>query len=63
MMIRILYYDGQFDMVKPRMLDVLLETNRVNSFKRNDGWVVVGQGPLRNKSRFTDYRGEDRRGG
>jgi hypothetical protein len=35
MLIRVMYDDGKFDMVKPQMLDTLLETNRVTSFKRD----------------------------
>ena len=61
MLIRVIYEDGKFDMVKPQMLDKLLEANKVNSFKRNTGWVVIGRDVLRKSSNSNDYKGQDRR--
>ena len=60
MLIRVMYDDGKFDMVKPQMLDTLLETNRVTSFKRNEGWAVVGRDALR-KSRLQGHKGVEKR--
>jgi hypothetical protein len=60
MLIRVMYDDGKFDMVKPQMLDRLLETNRVTSFKRNEGWAVVGRDTLRS-SRSQGRKGVERR--
>ncbi len=60
MMIRIMYSDGRFDMVKPSMLDNLLERQSVTSFKRSSGWAVVGRDPVRSAGR-SNYQGEDRR--
>jgi hypothetical protein len=60
MLIRVMYDDGKFDMVKPQMLDRLLETNRVTSFKRNEGWAVVGRDTLRS-SRSQGHKGLERR--
>jgi len=60
MLISVMYDDGQFDMVKPQMLDTLLETNRVTSFKRNEGWAVVGRDTLRS-SRSQGRKGVERR--
>jgi len=37
MLIRVMYNDGKFDMVKPQRLETLLETNRVTRFKRDEG--------------------------
>jgi hypothetical protein len=51
MMIRVMYDDGRFDMVKPGMLDNLLNSQVVTSFKRNNGWVVVGRDAIRSSSR------------
>ena len=60
MLIRVMYSDGRFDMVKPSVLEDLLEQQVVTSFKRSDGWAVVGRDALRgsNQSR---YRGVERR--
>ena len=60
MMIRVLYSDGRFDMVKPDMLDTLLNRQIVSSFKRNSGWAVVGRDAIRSSSRG-NYRGMERR--
>jgi len=60
MMIRVMYSDGRFDMVKPDMLDNLLDRQVVSSFKRNSGWAVVGRDAIRSSSRC-NYRGMERR--
>ena len=61
MLIRVMYDDGQFDMVKPQMLDTLLKTNRVTSFKRDEGWAVVGRDDLRSRHHSEGYKGQNRR--
>ena len=60
MMIRVMYSDGRFDLVKHTMLDQLLERNRVASFKRSSGWAVVGRDQLRGTGGVS-YRGPNRR--
>ncbi|MFC1779448.1 GSU3473 family protein [Thermodesulfobacteriota bacterium] len=60
MLISVMYDDGQFDMVKPQMLDTLLETNRVTSFKRDEGWAVVGRDALKS-NRSQGHKGLERR--
>ena len=60
MMIRVMYSDGRFDMVKPELLESLLKEQVVTSFKRASGWAVVGRDPIRN-SGLADYSGAERR--
>lgn len=60
MMIRVMYSDGRFDMVKPDMLDNLLDRQVVTSFKRSSGWAVVGRDATRSSS-LGNYRGRERR--
>ena len=60
MLIRILYSDGGFDMVKPERLDLLLGEQALTSFKRSDGWAVVGRDPIRRTTK-SDYSGPERR--
>jgi hypothetical protein len=55
-----MYSDGRFDMVKPGVLDELLEQQVVTSFKRSDGWAVVGRDALRSSNQAR-YRGAERR--
>ena len=57
MLIRVMYDDGKFDMVKPQMLDLLLGTGKLTSFKRSDSWAVVGRDTLRSS------RSQGRKGG
>ena len=60
MMIRVMYSDGRFDLVKDNMLDLLLEKNKVASFKRANGWAVVGRDPIRGRGEIS-YQGPERR--
>ena len=60
MMIRVMYSDGRFDLVKPVTLDLLLRQDALASFKRSSGWAVVGRDPLRG-SGGDAYRGPERR--
>jgi hypothetical protein len=60
MLIRVMYSDGRFDMVKPRLLDSLLEQQAVTSFKRTTGWAVVGRDAIRS-ARQGNYQGTERR--
>lgn len=60
MLIRVMYSDGRFDMVKPDTLDVLIRQQTITSFKRNEGWAVVGRDPVRTKARG-NYCGSERR--
>lgn len=60
MLIRVMYSDGRFDMVKPNILNNLLGKQAVSSFKRDSGWVVVGRDTVRCSGQST-YRGIERR--
>ena len=60
MMIRVMYSDGRFDMVKPSLLEKLIREEAVTSFKRSSGWAVVGRDPVRSGD-TTDYDGTERR--
>ena len=61
MLIRVMYDDGKFDMVKPQMLDTLLETKRVTSFKSEEGWTVIGRDNIRSNLKSQGYQGLERR--
>ncbi|MBI1922336.1 MAG: hypothetical protein HYS23_14770 [Geobacter sp.] len=47
MLIRVLYADNTYDMVKDNRLDDLISARKVISFERSTGWVAVGRDPLR----------------
>ncbi|NOY12880.1 MAG: hypothetical protein GXP51_04110 [Deltaproteobacteria bacterium] len=59
-MIRVIYRDGNEDLVTQKFLDILLFLGEVQMFQRNGGWVVVGVDPIRAESRRI-FTGEDRR--
>jgi hypothetical protein len=60
MLIRVIYTNGEFDMVKPQLLDYLLDSNKITKFKRSNGWAVVGKDAIRTGS-SNGYWGEERR--
>ena len=64
MLIRVIYANGAYDMVKEQTLDRLLERGEVAGFQRHDGWAVVGRDHIRQRSRQAEqkYRGPERRG-
>jgi hypothetical protein len=62
--IELVLSDGTPIHVTPRVLDLLLESNRVAKFKRSSGWATVGIDPIRAKSRGhggASYHGPERR--
>lgn len=64
MMVRVIYENGSYDMVKGAKLDKLIEQGEVAGFQRSDGWVVIGRDPVRQSSRQSSggYLGPERRG-
>jgi len=60
MLIRVVYADGRYDLVKPFKLDALLAEDQVRMFLRSGRWVMVGRDALR-RNRLTSYPGADRR--
>jgi hypothetical protein len=60
MLIEIMYNSGVYDRVSAQALDRLLKSKEVVKFLRSDGWVQVGQDPVRGRGR-TIYRGPERR--
>lgn len=49
MSIQVIYKNGNKGIVTSDMLDYLLETDAILSFKREDGWVRPGCDPLRDR--------------
>jgi hypothetical protein len=59
MMVRVMYTDNSYDLVKVTQLDGLIISGRVAKFLRAEGWVTIGLDPIRTNSRA--YAGQDRR--
>jgi hypothetical protein len=51
MMIQIVYQDGRHDMVKPVLLERLIEERGISQFRRTEGWVNVAVDPVRKRGR------------
>ncbi len=47
MLVRIMYEDGSFDMVRNDMLDILVANQRVKKIRRQSGWIDVESGQIR----------------
>ncbi|MEN8686628.1 MAG: GSU3473 family protein [Desulfuromonadales bacterium] len=62
--IEIIMTDGSQLQVTPKVLDVLIESNRVTKFKRSSGWVTIGVDPIRCTHRVDNsylYDGPEKR--
>ena len=60
MLVRVMYEDGSFDMVRNDMLDILVANLKVKKIRRNTGWVDVESGQIR-KSLGNEWDGQERR--
>ena len=61
MMVRIIYHDNRYDMVKSTRLDDLISSNAVAKFERSSGWVTIGVDPIRTPKGRQPYTGQERR--
>ena len=61
MMVRILYHNNRYDMVKSTRLDDLISSKSVAKFQRSSGWVTIGVDPIRSPKSSLPYNGPERR--
>ena len=59
MLIRVIYINRRYDMIKNFLLQDMIDAGIIWSFKRSSGWVVVGEDPVRREQR--PFPGRDRR--
>lgn len=62
MLIKVRYPDGNTRMVRPPLLNQLIETRKIVEFRRSDGWARLGADPIRHRRR-PEYAGPERRDG
>ena len=62
MLIRVMYADGRLGVIKPHLLDHMLDRKLVSGIMRSGGWAIVGRDKIRRPSRSQVYEGVDRRG-
>ena len=60
-MVRLMYSNGRYDMVKASRLDQMIATGRVTKFMRRDGWVDVRIALIRSRLEHHGYQGPERR--
>ena len=60
MMVRVMYHDGMTDMVRPPVLQYLIETGRIHKFRRSEGWATLGVDAVRVGLKH-GFRGAERR--
>lgn len=58
--VSVVYPDGMMGMVKPQVLQSLIERDAIVKFQRSDGWVYPEIDPVRRLPRST-YQGAERR--
>jgi hypothetical protein len=61
MLIHILRTGSHYDYIKDFMLDSLIESNRIDKFKRSTGWVSIGADPIRGIKRDAVFNGANKR--
>lgn len=61
MMVRVMYHDGMTEMVRPPVLQHLIETGKIHKFRRLDGWAILGVDPIRVEKHHR-FQGSERRG-
>ena len=47
--------DGSVCLMAKKAFNVFLSLDKVAKFKRSNGWIVVGEGPLRDLGKDRDY--------
>ncbi len=60
MLIRVMYEDGRFDMVRNDMLDILVANMKIKKIRRASGWVDVERDQVR-QSLGVPWEGQERR--
>ncbi len=60
MIVRVIYKNEKYDMVKADFLDDLIASRKIEKFRRSSGWARVGQDPMRGL-RGVSYNGPERR--
>jgi hypothetical protein len=59
MLVRAVYTDGRFDLVKDFMLGLPIQARKVTKFKRSSGWVDVDSQHVRRARNIGSYCGPE----
>ena len=61
MLIRGMYAHGKLGMIKPQVLDSMVDRKVVPGILRSDGWAIVGRDIIRSRRRSKGYDGAEHR--
>jgi hypothetical protein len=61
MLIKVMYKDGKYGMVKPFLLDKLIASGKIVKFLRSEGWVTIDVDRIRGTGNGALYNGPERR--
>jgi len=61
MLIPVIYPSGSHDLVKDFYLDYLIAEEKIEKFKRSDGWISIDSPNIRGKRARQSYTGPERR--
>jgi hypothetical protein len=61
MLIHVVYNNEKLGTVLPGGLQRLITTNDIIAFRRSNGWVIVGEDPIRTYEDETKYKGPEKR--
>jgi len=61
MLIPVIYPSGSHDLVKDFYLDYLIAEEKIEQFKRSDGWISIDSPNIRGKRTKQRYAGPERR--
>jgi len=59
MLVKVMYQNNEYCMVKPFLLDELIASGKITKFLRSEGWVTIGVDPIRGP--VGCYNGPERR--
>jgi hypothetical protein len=59
MLIKVMYKNNEYGMVKPFLLDELIASGKIAKFLRSEGWVTIGFDRIRVSD--YNYNGQERR--
>ncbi|ACM21190.1 hypothetical protein Geob_2845 [Geotalea daltonii FRC-32] len=48
-MVNVIFIDGAIEPVPPSLLKELISLREIRAFERTEGWVYIGQAPIRRK--------------
>lgn len=61
MLIPVIYPNGTHDLVKDFYLDYLINSKKIEQFKRSNGWISITSPHIRGKRSRAHYLGPERR--